>query len=1218
MYKPNNKKMLTVLISVTMVLSALAIIAFAATPAYAASGTFTTDPTTFTAGTSSGVSTIVTVSGGTFGSGSTVYFYLSTTQTSAGILPAAGSSSAPTGNIGSVTLTAGTTTLSGPATFKMYAPTSTTGAVAGTYYILAEDYISGAPSGTYALGPQVTLVAPPAPSVSVTTLQTVGNVAQVTGANFDSSASVTLYLNYPGSSTVLATATTTTSGSFTVNVTIPALSGTVDAAGNAYSPAIAAYNLVAQETNAMSSTYTEGGITASTTFNVEPTITVTPTSSTGAVSSAFTIVGAGFVSGQTIAASTASTPVSSITIGPASTTTYHSAVTVASDGSFSVSVTLSAAVTTYGAATVVVSTGSPTASDSFADAVFISSPNIADLGFSFSITPTAVSTQNSVGDPVASYVWNFPASTTVSVYLGSVLVGTITTDSNGYGALPATAVVPAMVAGTYNAQATTSTGLYSSQISETISSYYTITDPSGTVLSSANAEYFPSDGNYTVSAYGLSPSSTYTFTDSFASADATMTAKVGVLNADGTWTPAINGTLIFVQSPMYAYDTTPPSTGSSPTTFALAGVTGAATFSYDAIGSITVTSPTALSNAGAGSTGLSFTASGMIPTSATTLYPGLTDEYNVYIGTTELAFGATSTSIVKSSSGSPSVSYTNPTLSNGIYNLSVVYNGQSVANAIFTEPIVISASSSSLSSGTLVLAAASSSATDYSIVGYGFDDSTTVALYYMTASGRVKVSTSITPSFGAFVEPSTISIPPSGPAGTYSVFAFATTSSSNYTATTSYTIVANITLSHYSGFAGDHETLGATGLSPDQQYAAYFDNMQVATFTTDSTGTASGVAFTVPTLADGIYTINVEVLTSLPSGNSSMPATGTVVASAGFKIVSSTSIVLSTDAPVAFPGQLVTYSWTPATMPAAVGSSSGAYGPVEVSVLFNGTVISSSPAAVTVTAKPVAYLNGSFLMPNDPVGSYWYVTLSWTQVKYGATSVVDTFTQSSAGSYIQLVSGNGALLTGISSSQIASLTAAVGNQITTSMKIPLSELNASVASIKGLTANITTAFGTMTTTLSTINATVASIESGQVLVQTDLGSIKTSLSSLNASITAFNGNVATISTTLGNVQTSLSSIGTQVTTNGNGIATITTDLGNLSGTVTSMNGNLGTISTNLGTLNANVTKISSPISSLEIFLIVIIVLVLITLVLSFLAIGSVNRVSKKVEEQKKP
>lgn len=1089
-----------------------------------------------------------------------------------------------------------------------------TGAVAGTYYILAEDYISGAPSGTYALGPQVTIVTN-VPTVSIATPQTVGNVAQITGTNFDSSASISLYLGYPGSSTILATATTNLAGAFEVNVTIPALSGTVDAAGGPYSPAVPAYELVAQETNALSSTYTEGGITANVAFDIEPTITVTPTSSTGAVSSSFTITGAGFVSGQTIAASSAASPSNSITI--ASKTTYHTAVTVASDGSFSVSVTLAAAITAYGAASVVITTGSPTATDTFADAVFISSPNIAALGFSFTVTPTAVATQNSVGDPVSAYVWNFPASTSVSIYLGPVLVGTITTDSNGFGTLPATAVVPAMVAGTYYAQASTSTGLYSSRISVTISSYYTITDPSGTVLSSSNAEYFPSDGNYTVSAYGLSPFTTYTFTDSFASADATMTALVGVQNADGTWTPDINGTLIFVESPMYAYDTTPPTTGSSPGTFALSGVTGAASFTYLAIGSVTVSSPTVLSNAGAGTTGLTFAASGMIPTSAKTLYPGVTDEYNVYIGSTELAFGATSTVVVSSSSGSPSLTYTNPTLSNGIYNLSIVYNTQSVSNAIFTEPIIISASSTSLSAGTIVLTAASPSATTYDIVGYGFDDSATVALYYMTYTGMVTVSTSITPSFGAFVETSTISIPPSGPAGTYSVFAIATTSSSSYTATTSYTVVANLTLSEYSGFAGDHVTLGATGLTPSQQYAAYFDNMQVATFTTDSTGTASGVPFVVPTLADGVYTVNVEALTSLPSANSSAPATGTVVASAGFQIVSSTTIVLSTDAPVAFPGQLVTFSWTPATKPGAI-TSGGANGPVYVSVLFNGTALSTAPAALAISVGGVAYLNGSFLMPNDPAGSSWYVGLTWTQVVYGSPSVVDTFTQTSAGSYIKLVSGNGALLTGITSAQIANLTVAVGNQITTSMKIPLSELNASVASIKGLTANITTAFGTMTTTLSTINATVASIESGQVLVQTDLGSIETSLSSLNASIAAFNGNVTTISTTLGNVQTSLSSIGTQVTTNGNGIATIKTDLGTFSGNVTSVSNGISTIQTSLGTLNANVKNLSSPINTLEIFLIVIVVLVLITLVLSFLAISSVNKVSRKIGEQKKP
>jgi hypothetical protein len=1093
-----------------------------------------------------------------------------------------------------------------------------TGATAGTYYILAEDYISNAPSGTYALGPAVTIVSE-IPTVSISSPQTVGNAVKVSGTNFDASASVTLYLNNPGSSIVLGTATTDSSGDFKVSITIPALSGTLDANGSSLS--ISAYDIVAQETNAISSTYAEGGITAHNPFDIEPTLVVTPTSSSGASGSTFTLTGAGFVAGQTLAASTSASPSNSITLD--TVVTYHSLVTVASDGSFTVTVTLaSPGVTSYGAANFKLSASTPTATDYFPAATYVSSPDPTDLGFSFS-APAAdetVTGQHSVGDPIVSAVWNFPASTSVKIYLGPVLLGTVTTDSNGYAALPATAVIPAMVAGVYKAQAVTSVGLYSSQISLTVASFFQVTDPSGNVMSNSYNEYFPSDGNYTVSAYGLSSTSSYTWVDSFATASASMTAMVGLQNADGTWTPAVNGTLIFVESPAYSSS---HATGTSPASFVLklgaTSITGSATFTYEAIGPITLVSPgVSLSNNGAGTTGLHFeaTAATLIPY-GDNVYPGLSDQYNVYIGSSELTFGAAASSTYTSSTGN--VTYANPSLANGIYNISIVYSGQSLSNAIFTEPVVISATSSSLQAGTLVLYAASSSATDYSIVGYGFDSSATVALYYFTYTGLTTVSTSITPSHGGFVEASTIAIPPAGPAGTYSVFAIATLGTSTYTATTSYSVEANISINSgtFNGEAGSAATLTATGLSPSQYYAVYFDSMQVATFTTDSTGSSSAtVNFHIPAVQPGDYTVDVEVLTSIPSANSTAPSTGTVAVSAGFAVTAATSITLSTDAPVAFPGQLVTFSWTPATQPNAI-LSGGDYGSVEVTVLFNGTAISTAPAALAITTTPVAYLNGSFLMPNDAVGDFWTVSFQWTQVNYaGSTPKVDTYT-STGSAYIQLVSGNGALLTGITSSQIATLTTAVGNQITTSMKVPLSELNASVASIKGLTANITTAFGTMTTTLSTINATVASIESGMVVVQTDLGSISTSLASLNASIAAFNGNVATISTTLGNVQTSLSSIGTTVTGNANGIATITTDLGTLSGTVSSMNGNVGTISTNLGTLNANVTKISSPISSLEIFLIVIVVLVLITLVLSFLAINSVNRVSKKIEEQKK-
>jgi hypothetical protein len=236
--------------------------------------------------------------------------------------------------------------------------------------------------------------------------------------------------------------------------------------------------------------------------------------------------------------------------------------------------------------------------------------------------------------------------------------------------------------------------------------------------------------------------------------------------------------------------------------------------------------------------------------------------------------------------------------------------------------------------------------------------------------------------------------------------------------------------------------------------------------------------------------------------------------------------------------------------------------------------------------------------------------------------LVGTFTPtaSSTNPTVALVQGNGALLTGISSGQIATITADVTNAVTTSMKVPLSELNASVVAINGAVAKINTAFGNMTATLKSINATVQSISSGQVLVLTKLGSVETSLASLNASLTAFNGNIVTINTTLGQVKTTLAGINAQVTTNGNGIATISTDLGTLSGVVTSTNGNVSTIKTNLGTLTTTVGKINTNtqgFSTLEIFLIVAIVLILITLVIAFLAVSNTNKLSKKFEEQKK-
>ncbi|MEM0135763.1 MAG: hypothetical protein QXU18_11180, partial [Thermoplasmatales archaeon] len=278
------------------------------------------------------------------------------------------------------------------------------------------------------------------------------------------------------------------------------------------------------------------------------------------------------------------------------------------------------------------------------------------------------------------------------------------------------------------------------------------------------------------------------------------------------------------------------------------------------------------------------------------------------------------------------------------------------------------------------------------------------------------------------------------------------------------------------------------------------------------------------------------------------------------------------------------------------------------------------------------YLNGSFNAPNQGNGSYWIVSYEWTQNYLSSSSASGLSFIAYSGTsgtmvpptYLKLYEGNGALLTGISSSGLATIEAAINSTVSTSLTVPISQLNAAITSINGATAKLKTTIGNLSVELSTINATVASIQNGMVLVKTDLGSIITSLASLNASIVAFNKNIVTINTTLGNIQTSITSIGTSVSLNGNGIATIKTDLGNLTGNVTSVSNGIATIQTKLGTLQSNVSaiqsntvKTASQFSTNEIFLIVILVLVLITLVISFLAVNSANKIARKVEEQKK-
>lgn len=1191
MSKPYTKKMLTVMITVAMVFSALAILSFAATPAYAtSSGTLTLNPTVFSTASSS---TIVIANGGSFGSGATVKFYESATTSFTGSDTV----------IGTYTLAAGTTTLSN-------AVFTTTVALASTANYIAASDDSGT-SFTSAVAVTVTS-ANPTLTLSPTSV-TPGTSVTVSGSGWDSGSTLTLYLKYAGGTTLISSFAASALGSetFTVPTNLPG--------GN---PAVS-YNVVAEETSSSSTNY---GITADASFSLSPSVTLSVVSISGATSSSFTVTGHGFPASDSFTASTSLNNANTIQIG--STDVLNPAFTSDTTGTFTVSVSgLTAAIATFGSQSITMHDSAPTTFSSVGS-VLISVPNPDKLGFTYAVTATTGSTYN-VNDTAVATVWDFPASQSVTFWLGSTEAGSLTTDANGAGTL--TTVVPAVPAGTYTPVAYNTAGSFTTKatsgtLTYTISAFFQVVDPAGTALTTTEAEYLPSGGLVTVQAFGLTPSTTsYDFYDSQVATSGSgsgvgatglvTSLAVGTESASsGLFTPAANGTLIFTYSPGYASLNSPPSTGTVVDVTSANSVAGYDTnsYAYDAIGSVTISTPASYGYLLSGGTGQTLSFSNEIPVSAN-LYPGVINEYNAYLGSTELTVKFTNSNPVVTTgtifdSGDSSFSFTVPSVT-GVYDLNITYNGEPVATgSVGSQAVVVSSTGSSASSGTLQVIDLSTANT-FEIVGYGYASSPTL---YQTSSGNIV--TSIGPQTltdGAFAYAYT---PSAEPAGTYAVFTIVVSSGTNYYVNSSYTMTTSLSLNSTSGSIASSVTATTVGLVSTTYYGLYFDGSLQSTNTGASLD--SGVAFTVPTIAAGTYTVSV-----VQQGSSSS------VASHTYKVKANSAITLGTSSQYAFPGQLETFSVTGFSAPTV--TLTGTYsvtGAIEIyaQIAFNGTLVATVPASLSSGT-----LSGSFINPNNAVGSYYKMTITAYEQIGAASSVGASYTggtmfqlplTGTASDFFGLVSGNGALLTGISSSEIATLEADINSTVSTSLTVPISQLNAAITSINGAVATLKTTVGNITTDLSTINATVHSISSGLVVVQTDLGSISTSLASLNASLVAFNHNVVTINTTLGQVVTSLGSIQAQVTANANGIATVKTDIGTVQGQIIAQNGNVTTIETSLGTLTANVSKVQNQTSgfpTLEIFLIVIIVLVLITLVISFLAVNAANKAARRATEEKK-
>ncbi|MEM0160059.1 MAG: hypothetical protein QW393_04855, partial [Candidatus Micrarchaeaceae archaeon] len=908
-------------------------------------------------------------------------------------------------------------------------------------------------------------------------------------------ATVSVTLNYPGGS-VLTTATANSFGEFKTTFTVPQLSGTVD---TSFSRILAApYTVVAQETNALSSSFPQGDITSDALMDIAPTITVTPMDISGAAGSSFSISGTGFPAGGVITLSSSSSPSTSIEIESLSgtfTSTYHPAVTVSSTGQFTVTVTTASAISTTGPYSILITlTDTPPyispIYEYFPAVLYVSVPNPQSPGFYFSPVPVS-GYYLPAYSPLTAAVFDFPVGVSVSVYLGSTLIGSVTTDSNGFGILPVTTTIPAIPAGTYAATAVDSSqGIVASPTVGvttpiTVTAFWMATDPLGNLL--FENEFVPQNGTITFTAYGLAPSSQFYITDkaigNVAIYGTNVTVAVGSVSPLGFFVPADNGTLIMSYQPYYGYYgittgmavslTTAPATPN----YADLLISGS-TPGYLEIGAPTLSVSPTTSLVGGSAT---ITFSNLIySVSDQTFYPGTSGFYNFYIGTTKIV--SSGVSVFTSLSSYPT--FTVPSLASGLYNISVTYVGQPLSDALpvsntATAMLVVSTPGKSTSSGSMVTVPTYSGGlfSGYAIAGYGLIASTTADLVIYNSAGLYtsKVITS-TGTDGAFLDTSDLTA--TGPiysdsaAGTWGIVL--TVSPSTVTAFefySSYKVTATFSPGTETpagvfnlGEVESSVTFSATGLMPATNYVIEFNGTVLTSpvtglpvvYTSTSTGGASG-SFTVPivyvseSVGYSAYPVSIAPLSS-----PSTPA-ATVLG-----LVSWPSTITILPDPQAFPNELVNFVWTPHTEPSFTSSM-----PIYVTVYLSGSAYQTVLGTFSPTTGSIT---GSFKMPNGMPNTVFAVSFGWSTTSVSGSAVSSgslltlspsTYTGTSEAT-LKLINGTGATVVSVSTAGIASI---ITSSINSALAIPLSELSANITALHGDIVTITTAFGKMTATL---------------------------------------------------------------------------------------------------------------------------------------------------------
>ena len=1227
MTRLNSKKMLTVLISVAMIFSALAIISFAAQPAYAASGTFSTTPGVFSAG----VPTATLLDGGTFGTGSTIYLYLSSNGVYASTDP----------QIGTVTIPANTNSFA----YTLATITIPSGTPAGSYYILAEDLISGAPSGTFAVTSSTITVTTLTPTISVSpTSQTAGGSVLLSGSGFDPSATISINLYESGAVPIAVTVKNPSS----VPLTAVTGSGAIPADEYATVPdnlPMGVYSIVVTET-----TGTNSGVTADASINIQPAVGVTLTNSyttpgmltaiSGAAETSFYLSVFGFPAGATIPASTV--VANAITVGGVSTTEGGASISSTTGKmSTALSVTLNAAITTVGPQTISVTVSAPSGTYTFTDAIWVSQAGVSPS--IMLIDGTTGSATGNVGDTVYLIASGFGASTAITLtFDGQSPALTTVSSVSSLGFLYATFTVPSVQGGTYTVFASDTDG-YAAFASFVVTPLITIEDSIGSNLNGEYAHASASSSSTTdsvivITASGLSPYQQVDVTDQ-GIATVTTVSSLGMNIYDGYYSVLsgspysstatlvaalegntysvglVSGTLNSAGDAFladgsgqfevgYTLAYTGLSTGTSETVslVSLPSGTSLATASYYAIGKVTTNVlPSYLLTATA-----TLTFSGLVPYGAvgTPQSTGYLAPFQLQRGIAAITQSSPAGSTFKdTTSGTATVSFVlsaNGFTADNVYTLNAV--GESgLGSTVYSDPeFIVSTPGTSGSTvyvnPTLSTYIGSSTSPYYfypdptSIVGFGLE----FDLYNFPANGVVTVT--YYTNMGA--NTATVTTDANG-AGTYFFAAPNAVGGTTYllsfsakSGTTPITITgtgASITYQLTPAVSFTPTPFSPAG-SPATDYKAQF-------FATANSG--SNVTLYMNSLApDASYNVYLSTSTTLGSnvlttfqtnvnGNANVTvmipndtASGTYYLDVALTSSLATSVTASYYATIevsnyvaAFPGMIVQFSLpitgTPLPKQPGTGILSGTSYNTYGTVYVN--VMFNSTAYVTV---PAVYgtVDGTVYLN----GSY----LAPNAAAGTYFAVTYNWTQSySSGTFV------GGTPASTESFSISGPVAGVSELtiVTGSGALLIAISTQGIATL--ITNSINSA---MKVPLAELDAVITSLNSTSVKITTAFGNMTTTLAAIKANVTSVVSGVAVLSTELGNVQTSLASLNATIVSLNGTTATLSTSLGQvkttLSGinaTVTSVSNGVATVQTSLGTLTGTVTAMNGTVATIS-------------------------------------